>query len=878
LNLISFCSAKINTSLEGGSTYLHTRTLQKVSPGANLICSISFIYTFIMVLVLRQTSSKRLRQIIIRPPRTLSRSLSISLPSLPLPLGVGLGVTSRQEVGSLNVAVPLLACNLKETLGTPQVQMRGYSNSTKYYSFSNPSIPLNQSAVAAAAEEQHEIIMDHPPAFTKVLIANRGEIARRIIRTCKQRGIQTVAIYSTADSKSPHVQEADEAICVGTALSSESYLDVNHVCKAIEISGAQAVHPGYGFLSENAGFASRVEKMGVKFIGPHSDAITAMGDKITSKKIAMEAGVNVIPGFDGFVTSQEDAVRVANDIGFPVMIKATSGGGGKGMRICYKDDEVREGFVLSTAEAKSFFNDERLFIEKYIEKPHHIEFQLLSGRKLSDNENGENENELEIICFPERECSIQRRNQKILEESPSTLLTEETRAEMVRQVKMLVRNVNYESAGTVEFLVDEEQNFFFLEMNTRLQVEHPVTEMVSGGVDLVHGMLDVAAGRGVPEEYLALQGSGEGLTEKERDGLSVPYSGHAIEARIYAEDPLRGFLPSTGPLIQYIEPTSISKDGPNEVRVDSGVVEGSMIEQYYDPMISKLIVHSPNSREEAIGGLQEALNRYVISGIRHNSAFLSDVLRHDAFIAGDTPTNFIPIHYPDGFTGVKLSAEEEAEAVAMAAAIGLWRADILGRPPLLSRKTEENDEVIVCVGGMFGKPYSVRGDIGEGHVVIESLSEEGAECHNVKIEPFQGEITHPIIDCVVNGRDKTIQIQPEDNTGVFGVKFEGASFDMIVMSPEEYELSRHMREPKEVDTSNLILSPMPGTLISYSVEDGESVVEGQDICVVEAMKMQNVIRSPCAGVIKKCHTEVGSSLMADEIIAEFEDVNGTMTD
>ncbi len=387
------------------------------------------------------------------------------------------------------------------------------------------SVPIFQSAEISPSQEEVCDSSEAPP-FSKILIANRGEIARRIIRTCKQLNIKTVAIYSTIDSKSPHVTEADEAICVGTALSSDSYLVVDNVCKAIEMSGAQAVHPGYGFLSENAEFAGRVEEMGVKFIGPSSDAIVAMGDKITSKKIAKDAGVNVIPGYDGFVTSQDDAVRVANMIGYPVMIKATSGGGGKGMRICYEDDQVREGFLLSTAEAKSFFNDERLFIEKYIEKPHHIEIQVLSGRQRSkDGSQGE----LEILCFPERECSIQRRNQKILEESPSTLLLPETRAEMARQVKLLVRNVNYESAGTVEFLVDEEQNFYFLEMNTRLQVEHPVTEMVSGGVDLVYGMISVAAGNGVPLEYLTLQGGEEGLTDSDREGLSVPYHGHAIE-------------------------------------------------------------------------------------------------------------------------------------------------------------------------------------------------------------------------------------------------------------------------------------------------------------------------------------------------------------
>ena len=379
--------------------------------------------------------------------------------------------------------------------------------------------------------------------FKKILIANRGEIARRIIKTCKKLNVRTVAVYSTADSKSPHVQEADEAICVGPTASSESYLRVDNICEAILQSGADAVHPGYGFLSENAEFASHVEKLqvpsgedgsgthNVTFIGPKSDAIIAMGDKITSKQIAQDANVNVIPGYDGFVTSPDHAVEVANSIGYPIMIKATSGGGGKGMRICYNDEQVREGFVLSTAEAKSFFNDERLFIEKFIERPHHIEIQLLAGKKTKKDGS---EGEVEILCFPERECSIQRRNQKILEESPSTLLEPETRAEMIRQVKSLVRKVGYTSAGTVEFLVDEKQNFYFLEMNTRLQVEHPVTEMVSGDVDLVYGMIHVAAGFGIPPEYANLIHGGydmTNMTEKERDGLVVPHTGHAIEVR-----------------------------------------------------------------------------------------------------------------------------------------------------------------------------------------------------------------------------------------------------------------------------------------------------------------------------------------------------------
>ena len=447
----------------------------------------------------------------------------------------------QHRVGKERIDPNVLLCHQRSK---SNVLLWNINNNNKYDNLR--TISASRSFSSSTQSHNNNVDIPTTPPFQKILIANRGEIARRIIKTCHKLNIQTVAIYSTADSKSPHVQEADEAICVGPTASSESYLRVENICKAILKSGADAVHPGYGFLSENAEFCKAIEEgLGgssssssssgggkkVKFIGPNLDAIIAMGDKITSKKIAKDANVNVIPGYDGFVTSKDHAVEVANSIGYPVMIKATSGGGGKGMRICYNDDQVKEGFVLSTAEAKSFFNDERLFIEKFIERPHHIEIQLLAGRKVDDDGN---EGELEILCFPERECSIQRRNQKILEESPSTLLTSETRAEMIRQVKSLVRKVGYTSAGTVEFLVDEEQNFYFLEMNTRLQVEHPVTEMVSGDVDLVYGMINVAAGKGIPQEYLDLIKKGydcSTMTTKEIEGLAVPHQGHAIEVR-----------------------------------------------------------------------------------------------------------------------------------------------------------------------------------------------------------------------------------------------------------------------------------------------------------------------------------------------------------
>lgn len=708
------------------------------------------------------------------------------------------------------------------------------------------------------------------PTFGKILVANRGEIARRIFRTCAKEKISTVAIHSTIDSKSPHVVEADEAVCVGTASSSSSYLDLDNICKAIELTGADAVHPGYGFLSENADFARRVEELispsgkAVNFIGPSSDAIIKMGDKITSKKIAKKSGVNIIPGYEDFVESQDHAVAIANKIGYPVMIKATSGGGGKGMRICYTDTDVREGFLLSTAEAKSFFKDERLFIEKFIENPHHIEFQVLAGRK--------NGGELDILCFPERECSIQRRNQKILEESPSVLLKEDTRAEMVRQVKQLVREVDYSSAGTVEFLVDENQNFYFLEMNTRLQVEHPVTEMVSSGIDLVHAMIDIAAGKGIPQEYLNMLGDQNGLTESEREGLSIPHSGHAIEARIYAEDPFRGFLPSTGYCREYIEPELKRSSGRHEIRVDSGVVPGSIISQYYDPMISKLVVHSPDGRIDAINGLRKALDSYVMSGIKHNCSFLSDVVRRKAFINGKTPTNFIERHYPDGFKGVQLSERQTAQLVAIAAKVVFWRDSLFQRPsnPLYFKEEEgaEPSMTTVCLGGLFGSPFFVesKGD----HLYVTPYSGENCASQSVQISTMEMDVSDPIINAVIDDIGHIIQIGPEDNTGVFNLIYEGVKVDVIVMSPKEFELATHMKEPKKIDVSNVILSPMPGILMSYSIGHGEKVVENQDVCIIEAMKMQNIIRAPRSGIIKKLHVQEGASLMADEVVVEFE--------
>eukprot|EP00521_Asterionellopsis_glacialis_P015377 CAMPEP_0195303474 /NCGR_PEP_ID=MMETSP0707-20130614/32845_1 /TAXON_ID=33640 /ORGANISM="Asterionellopsis glacialis, Strain CCMP134" /LENGTH=712 /DNA_ID=CAMNT_0040367031 /DNA_START=167 /DNA_END=2305 /DNA_ORIENTATION=- len=684
---------------------------------------------------------------------------------------------------------------------------------------------------------------DHTkPPFDKVLIANRGEIAQRVMKTCHDMGIDTVAVYSTADALAPFVQEAREAICIGPAASSESYLNVDKICKAITHTGAQAVHPGYGFLSENADFAKQITDMGVAWLGPGPYAVQEMGDKLRSKELAVEAGVNTIPGYEGVLESVEQAREIANDIGYPILLKAAAGGGGKGMRTCFSDTDVEETYELAKAEAKKFFTDDRLLIEKYIVNPHHIEFQVLSGPRQDDS------GELDICVFAERECSIQRRNQKIIEESPSVLLTEDTRQKMVAQVKTLVKQVGYVSAGTVEFLVDEQQKFYFLEMNTRLQVEHPVTEAVSG-VDLVKGMLYVGAGRGVPPEFLEKMGS----------HYRMPDCGHAVEARVYAEDPLRGFLPSTGPLVPYQEPSL-----PN-VRVDSGVAQGHVVSPFYDPMLSKVICWD-ETREGAVEGLARALDHYVIEGVQHNARLVNDVLRHPAFVKGDTPTSFLPTHYPDGFVGVQLSNKEKMEMVVAVAAIAKKRNQVLDQPPI-----NGSGKVVVLLGGMFGEAYQVELDDIEnpGSVHVSPMASEGEGSVVEITEPLEYEPTQLLAEITLNDEPLSLQVIKESETGLLSVQMKGANMDVLVQSPREYKLSLHMHEPSIVDTSNMVLSPMPGALISYAVEEGDHVEMGQELCIVEAMKMQNIIRSPRAGTVEKCRVDVGSSLKTDEIIIDL---------
>lgn len=680
--------------------------------------------------------------------------------------------------------------------------------------------------------------------FDKVLIANRGEIVQRVIKTCKDLDIRTVAIHSTADSKAPFVQEADEAICIGPPPANQSYLRVDKILDAIERTGAQAVHPGYGFLSENAKFSQTLTDAGVTWLGPPASAVHSMGDKLESKRVAEAANVNCVPGYDGVVESVDHAIQICNDIiGYPVLLKAAAGGGGKGMRVCYSDQDVKEAWGIAKSESLNFFSDDRLLLEKYIERPHHIEFQLLAGRNPETKE-------IDVCVFPERECSIQRRNQKVIEETPSVLLKAETRLAMAEQVERLCQATAYESAGTVEFLVDENQNFYFLEMNTRLQVEHGVTEAVTD-VDLVKGMLWVGAGWGLPPEFY------------KRDGLIMPHRGHAIEARIYAEDPLRGYLPSIGPLSPYVEP-STSKNTPHEyIRIESGVADGHVVSPYYDPMLSKIIARAPD-REKAIDKLMNALDEYVIQGVQHNAKLVQSVLREPDFRKGDTPTSFLPSHYPGGWTGVELSENEMNEFAIAVAMIGSYRRELLDRPPLAARN---EDSLVVCLGGMFGSAYRVRFEDSNVHVEnMESGAQSTMSAKNCSYEPRKY-----VAEIEINGKARKIQVLKEYSTGEYLMQMYGADMPVLIQSLREYELSKHMHEPIIADTSNLILSPMPGTLISFAVNEGDDVEEGQELCIVEAMKMQNIIRSPRKGKIGKCNVIVGASLMADDKIIEFEE-------
>ena len=672
--------------------------------------------------------------------------------------------------------------------------------------------------------------------FTKILIANRGEIACRIIRTAKRMGIATVAVYSEADRDALHVLSADEAVCIGPPPSTQSYLDIDAIVQACRDTGAQAVHPGYGFLSENERFAAALEQAGVTFIGPPSGAIGAMGDKLTAKRLAKEAGVSVVPGFDGAIASPDHAVQIARDIGYPVMLKAAAGGGGKGMRLAHDDAECREGFARATSEAKAAFGDGRVFIEKFIEQPRHIEIQVLADA------HGQ--------CFylGERECSLQRRHQKVIEEAPSPFLDEATRVAMGEQACALAAKVGYRSAGTVEFIVGADRAFFFLEMNTRLQVEHPVTEFVTG-LDLVELMIRVAAG-----EKLSLN------QKKILDRFNN--KGWAIEGRIYAEDPFRNFLPSTGRLVKFSPPPA----SPS-VRVDTGVYEGAEVSMHYDPMIAKLVTFAPD-RPQAIEKMRDALNRFTIRGVAHNISFLAALIEHRRFRMGRMTTSMIAEEYPHGFRAEDLVHDAPELLICAAAAIHRRYMDraaqITGQLPGYERHV--HDDWVVSMRG-HEHPVTVRPAANPpgspGSPTAHEVKLDG-QLHRVQSDWQFG---HPLFTGTFDGQPVCLQV--ERRHLVYRLFHWGAQVDCTVLTKRAAELQRLMPKRPPRDTSNLVLSPMPGLLAAVLVKEEQEVSAGQDLAVVEAMKMENVIRSPRDGRIAKVLANTGESLVVDQPILQF---------
>jgi propionyl-CoA carboxylase alpha chain len=670
--------------------------------------------------------------------------------------------------------------------------------------------------------------------FKKILIANRGEIACRVIKTARKMGIKTVAIYSDADRGALHVRMADEAVHIGPPPANQSYIVIDKVMDAIKQTGAEAVHPGYGFLSENAKFAEALEKAGVAFIGPPKGAIEKMGDKITSKKIAQEAKVSTVPGHMGLIEDAEEAVKISTSIGYPVMIKASAGGGGKGMRIAWTDEEAREGFQSSKNEAASSFGDDRIFIEKFVTQPRHIEIQVLSDGQGN------------TIYLGERECSIQRRNQKVIEEAPSPFLDEKTRKAMGEEACALADAVGYASAGTVEFIVDGDKNFYFLEMNTRLQVEHPVTELITG-VDLVEQMIRVAYG--------------EKLKLKQKD---IKLNGWAMESRLYAEDPYRGFLPSIGRLTRYNPPKEISKKGV-VVRNDTGVFEGGEISMYYDPMIAKLCTWGPD-RASAIENMRVALDSFEVEGIGHNLPFCSAVMDHPKFVSGDITTAFIEEEYPEGFEGVELDDEALARVASAAAAMNrvaeIRRARISGRIDNHKRKVGKK-WVVSLQGRDF--PVKIKADL-DGSTVKHKKSGPGkGQSHRVTSDWTPGD---SLAELEINGAPLILKV--DKATSGFRLRTRGADLRVHVRTPRQAELAALMPEKIAPDTSKLLLCPMPGLIVKLDVEVGQEVQEGQALCTVEAMKMENILRAEKKGVISKINASAGDNLAVDEIILEFE--------
>ncbi len=660
--------------------------------------------------------------------------------------------------------------------------------------------------------------------FKRILIANRGEIACRIIRTARRMGIKTVAVCSEADIRALHVREADEAVAIGPPPAAQSYLDIKRIVKAAADAGADAVHPGYGFLSENAAFARALKKAGVAFIGPPAAAIAAMGDKLESKKLAVEAGVNVIPGHPEAIKDAAEAVRVARKIGYPVMLKASAGGGGKGMRIARNDGECRDGLKRAASEALSAFGDPRVLIEKYVENPRHIEIQVLVDTFGN------------AVHLGERECSIQRRHQKVIEEAPSPFLDEATRRAMGEQAVRLARAVKYASAGTVEFVVDGGRNFYFLEMNTRLQVEHPVTEMVTG-LDLVEQMIRIAAGEKLPFAQ-----------------DDVKLNGWAVEARIYAEDPLRNFLPSSGRLARYQAPA-----GMETLRVETGVYEGGDIPIHYDPMIAKVVAHGAD-RGQAIARLSRALDQFHIRGVQHNIGFVAAVMAHPRFAAGNLTTNFIAEEYPDGFRANDLPLDDPRLLAAVVAAVHRAyqerAAMISGQIP--GRERVVADDWVVSLAGK-AYPVSIHPIDGGYDLTLDGVA---------MLLQTAWKLGEPLFEGALDGHDFCVQVA---RAGVaYRLSHRGAETDALVLSPRHAQLARLMPEKAPPDTSKLLLSPMPGLLVSLAVTAGQEVRAGEELAVVEAMKMENVLRAERDGVVAAVKAKPGDSLAVDQVIIEFD--------
>jgi propionyl-CoA carboxylase alpha chain len=652
--------------------------------------------------------------------------------------------------------------------------------------------------------------------FKKILIANRGEIACRIMRTAKRMGIKTVAVFSDADADALHVREANEAIRIGPPPSAESYLSIERIVAACRASGADAVHPGYGFLSENSDFPAALEAAGIAFIGPPAPAIEAMGDKITAKKMAEAAGVSIVPGHPDAIADADAAVAIARGVGYPVMIKAAAGGGGKGMRIAASDAALREGFRLAKNEARSAFGDDRVFLEKYIEAPRHIEIQVIADAHGN------------VVHLGERECSIQRRHQKVIEEAPSPFLDEPTRQQMGAQAVALAKAAGYRSAGTVEFVVDRQRKFYFLEMNTRLQVEHPVTELVTG-LDLVELMIRIAAG--------------ETLPFAQRD---IKLTGAAIEARIYAEDPRRGFLPSTGRVTSYQPPSGAG------IRVDSGVYEGAEISIFYDPMIAKLVGYGA-TREAATQVLAEALDAFVISGPSHNLGFLAAVIARERFRRGNLSTDFIAQEFPDGFAGAAIAAEATAQALAVAGAAQRVLAE---SDAAIAGATVPEDWVIVQDDKRHPAKIARRNETIT--VGLDTASREVA----TSWQPG-----NTIFRATIDGVPAIFQIE---RRGIgWRLRHGGAELEIKVLPPPAALALARMPEKPKLDLSRHLLSPMPGLLVSIAVGEGQEVKAGEELAVVEAMKMENVLRAERDGTIKKLYAKPGDSLAVDQVILEF---------